>query len=477
LRLKSLSARLAPLFAVATAVGAFAGQVDAACVNSPAAQSNSTFPSTLTGKLAYHSYVSYGDGTSQIFIYDFSAKTLTQVSKSSWGIKDPMNAVFSPDGKWLAFMGETNNAWNVFIWQVGSNNAPINMTNSTGQTRNEDPKFSADGNSLFFKQTGDVMRATLSFTSGGPTFTSVVDITNTAPSIESSMPYPSPDNSAVYFATGTGANLGIYKETIATHQKVAFDAGTGLETYYPMVRKDGTVFYARWKDAASQADQIYSKVNPGDTPNQLSINDCKGNNSDPAPVDGTNYLFFSSTTAGGYQLYVADVSSGKRWSLSQFGVNNDTTKAKLGSNYWSGNSSATQPNQTLLSQGKPATASSSYNSSLTADKAFDGNTTNTRWDSIEGNAAGTQWLTVDLGAVKSVTGVDLYWDAGAAAYQIQTSPDNANWTTIYSTTSGVGSGHVSLAGLKGTGRYVRMYGTKRATPWGYSLDEMQVWGS
>lgn len=445
-------------------------------MNSPAAQSNATFPATLTGKLAYHSYVSYGDGTSQIFIYDFSARTLTQVSKSSWGIKDPMNAVFSPDGKWLVFMGETNNAWNVFFWQVGSNSAPINMTNSTGQTRNEDPKFSSDGSKLFFKQNGDVMEATLSFTSGGPQFTSVVDVTDTAPSIESSMPFPSPDSSAVYFATGTGAGLGLYKETISTHQKVAFDTPSGLQTYYPMVRKDGTVFYARWKDASSQLDQIYSKVNPGDTPNQLSINDCKGNNSDPAPVDSTNYVFFSSTTAGGYQLYVADVSTGKRWSLSQFGVNSDTTKAKLGSNYYSGTSTST-PGKTLLSQGKPASASSSYNSSLTADKAFDGNTSSTRWDSIEGNSAGTQWLSVDLGAVKSITAVDLYWDAGAKTYQIQTSNDNANWTTIYSTSSGVGSGHVSLAKLKGSGRYVRMYGTQRATAWGYSLDEMQVWGS
>jgi hypothetical protein len=37
-------------------------------------------------------------------------------------------------------------------------------------------------------------------------------------------------------------------------------------------------------------------------------------------------------------------------------------------------------------------------------------------------------------------------------------------------------GHVSLANLKGSGRYVRMYGTQRTAQWGHSLDEMQVWG-
>ena len=164
----------------------------------------------------------------------------------------------------------------------------------------------------------------------------------------------------------------------------------------------------------------------------MPINDCVSNNSDPAPVTGTNYVFFSSTTAGGYQLYVGDVTTGQRWSLSQFGVNADTTKAKLGSSYYGGPAAA-QP--TLLSQGRPAAASASYNASLTADKAFDGNTTSTRWDSPEGAGVDPQWISVDLGATKTISSIDLYWDAGALVYQIQTSNDNANWTTIYRRTT------------------------------------------
>ncbi|WP_323119471.1 discoidin domain-containing protein [Burkholderia alba] len=449
-----------------------AGPAHAACVANPPTQSDASFPVNLTGKLAYHSYVSYGDGTSQIFIYDFAARTLTQVSKPAWGITDPMNAVFSPDGRWLAFMGVADNAWNVFFWQVGSGNPPVNMTRSTGQTRNEDPKFGADGQSLFFKQNGDVMQAALSYASGIPAFASVTNLTGTAPAIESSMPFPSPDGSAVYFATGTGANMGLYKETIATRGKVAFDTPAGLAAYYPIVRADGTVFYARWRTAASQADQIYTKTDPAATPSQLPLNDCNSNNSDPWPVDGSSLVFFSSTTAGSYQLYVGDANTGQRWSLAQFGVNADNTKAKLGASYTGGLSGA-QP--VLLSQGQPAAASSSYGAGLTPDRAFDGNL-NTRWDSIEGSAAGTQWLSVDLGAVKNITGVDLYWDAGAKVYEIQVSNDNASWTTLYAASDGAASGHVAIANLNGNGRYVRMYGTRRATSWGYSLDEMQVWG-
>ena len=90
--------------------------------------------------------------------------------------------------------------------------------------------------------------------------------------------------------------------------------------------------------------------------------------------------------------------------------------------------------------------------------------------------AGAQWLMVDLGSTRTITGVDLYWDAGAKVYYIQTSNDGVTWTNIYSTSSGASWGHASLANLKGSGRYVRMYGTQRATQWGYSLDEMQVWG-
>ncbi|MFP3547939.1 hypothetical protein SB748_31660, partial [Rhizobium sp. SIMBA_035] len=88
------------------------------------------------------------------------------------------------------------------------------------------------------------------------------------------------------------------KRTIATGATAVFDHPAGLQTYYPIVRRDGMVFYARWKDSGG-ADQIYAKTaDPASTPNALPINDCMSNNSDPAPVSGTNYVFFSSTTAG-----------------------------------------------------------------------------------------------------------------------------------------------------------------------------------
>ena len=127
---------------------------------------------------------------------------------------------------------------------------------------------------------------------------------------------------------------------------------------------------------------------------------------------------------------------------------------------------------TLLSQGKTATSSSVQNASFPASAAVDGNTS-TRWSSAFSDP---QWLEVDLGATASISQVVLDWEtAYATAFQIQTSADGTNWTTIYSTTTGTGG--TQTLNVTGTGRYVRMYGTARATQYGYSLWEFQVYGT
>jgi hypothetical protein len=126
----------------------------------------------------------------------------------------------------------------------------------------------------------------------------------------------------------------------------------------------------------------------------------------------------------------------------------------------------------LLSQGRPVMASSvQQDSTWVAANAVDGNT-GTRWSS---NFSDPQWLEVDLGAVHPITKVVLDWEtAYAVAFQLQVSDDGTTWTDIYSTTTG-GGGSQTLP-VSGAGRYVRMYGTQRATPWGYSLWEFQVFG-
>ncbi|MGW1062628.1 galactose-binding domain-containing protein [Micromonospora rubida] len=125
----------------------------------------------------------------------------------------------------------------------------------------------------------------------------------------------------------------------------------------------------------------------------------------------------------------------------------------------------------LLSQGRPATASSTENAGTPASAAVDGNT-GTRWASAFSDP---QWLQVDLGTRATISQVTLVWEgAYARAFQIQTSDDGSAWTTVASTTTGTG-GTQNLT-VTGAGRYVRMYGTARATGYGYSLWEFQVYG-
>jgi hypothetical protein len=130
------------------------------------------------------------------------------------------------------------------------------------------------------------------------------------------------------------------------------------------------------------------------------------------------------------------------------------------------------PGGTLLSQGRATTASSTENAASAAANATDGNT-GTRWSSA---FADPQWLRVDLGATHTISKVTLNWEAAyARAFQIQTSNDGTNWTNIYSTTTGAGG--VQTLTVSGSGRYVRMNGTQRATAYGYSLWEYQVYGT
>ena len=122
---------------------------------------------------------------------------------------------------------------------------------------------------------------------------------------------------------------------------------------------------------------------------------------------------------------------------------------------------------------KPTTVSSIENAAYPGTNAVDGNYT-TRWSSAFSDP---QWIYVDLQAYVNVNRVKLTWEAAyATSFQIQVSPDAANWTSIYSTTTGTG-GTNDLTGLSGTGRYVRMYGTVRKTVYGYSLYEFEVYGN
>lgn len=127
----------------------------------------------------------------------------------------------------------------------------------------------------------------------------------------------------------------------------------------------------------------------------------------------------------------------------------------------------------LVSQGRPVTASSTENADYTpASAAVDGSPS-TRWASA---ATDSEWIQVDLGTRTDVARVVLTWESAyARGYRIQVSDDAASWSTVFTTTTGTGGTETRT--VTGTGRFVRVLGTQRATGYGYSLWELQVFGT
>jgi hypothetical protein len=67
------------------------------------------------------------------------------------------------------------------------------------------------------------------------------------------------------------------------------------------------------------------------------------------------------------------------------------------------------------------------------------------------------------------------WEAAyASSYDIQVSDNATTWTTVYATTTSMG-GTEEITFPTTSARYVRMYGRVRATAYGYSLWEIEVY--
>ncbi|MFA0963419.1 glycosyl hydrolase [Roseivirga sp. BDSF3-8] len=134
-----------------------------------------------------------------------------------------------------------------------------------------------------------------------------------------------------------------------------------------------------------------------------------------------------------------------------------------------------------LALNKPATSSSVEGAYLTS-QGNDGNG-NTRWSSEYGASA---WMKVDLEDTYDISRVVLDWErASAESYHVMVSdvnstpdPNSADWTII-STQTGMADAarEDDLGGLSGSGRYIAIYGYNKLHEWGYSLWEVEVYGT
>ncbi len=282
----------------------------------------------VKGRLVFHSYTCYSCNDSKLFLYDFSTDKLTLISEA-WGIGNPMNAHFSPDGKSIVFMGTTTSSgWDVFRWRIGSA-SPYNLTAAFGATRDEDPKYSSDGKKVVFKQNGVIKEM--------DTLGNIINIVSVAQQ-EASMPYYTRHDSVILYSGNelTGTTSDIYKISLLTDIAQPLSANAGVEEYYPIAKDDTSFLFTRWYSAADHNDQVYLGFFNGKAATRLPFNETGHNFSDAYPINN-RYVILSSTRpggTGGYDLYVADMISGEKWSLRSYNVNINSAREDLGAAYF-----------------------------------------------------------------------------------------------------------------------------------------------
>jgi hypothetical protein len=108
-----------------------------------------------------------------------------------------------------------------------------------------------------------------------------------------------------------------------------------------------------------------------------------------------------------------------------------------------------------------------------AANAVDGDGT-TRWESAHSDL---QTIRLDLGSVQPIDAIRLTWEAALGKdFTLDVSNDGTNWQTVVPVTGNTSTSN-EYTHLGASGRYVRLNGTARGTPFSYSLYEFEVFAT
>jgi len=163
-------------------------------------------------------------------------------------------------------------------------------------------------------------------------------ITNTVTStstIEEGMPYYSDDATKLIFAQGAGSASNLYRIKINGTGKTAIANVSGVQEYYPIVWGPNKFLYSRWLSSSDSHDQVYMGYFNGTPAISLPFNTATADYSDAYPADA-NHVILSSTKsggAGGYDLYVANITTGDIYSLSSYNTGINSSLNELGACY------------------------------------------------------------------------------------------------------------------------------------------------
>jgi len=291
----------------------------------------------LAGQVAFDD-----KNTGAVYSYDFTSTTLTTVPMS--GLSGGENPVYLPDGSAILFAAVStvggNPETDLFYWKIASAAQPVNITSAMGNHRDEDVKFSPDGNTIVWKQDIGIVTANFSLDGGGNPVVSNPPTTLVPRPPEASAPVFSPDQNYLYYfinnANPVPEQIERY-DLVSKNTTSAFPQDVNVTYYYPAAPDLYNFMYVSRLPGAPCAacDKIYVGAKlpaPGTVWNAA---DCAVNNSDPAPVSADYFIYSRDNNDSQYQLYLGQISTGFAWSLQTLPGLSTISGSFVGANYTS----------------------------------------------------------------------------------------------------------------------------------------------
>ena len=249
------------------------------------------------GWLLWHTYSDYSALDSKLYLRSPDG----EVETISGNFVHAMNGSFGNSPETITFMAidKVADEWDIYIRE---GEKITDLTQNSG-FRNEDPKFSPNGNTIVFKRghwdnSADGFIYDLALLD---VETQAVTMLTDTPA-EEAMPCFSADGKSIYYASYADGIGSICRLDAASHKSETIYSEDGVTAYYPVVCGD-KLYFTKWCSAENRCDQImcYDGEKVSALPFDSSDYDC----SDACPLGGYK-MVFSSTMNGGYDLYYYD---------------------------------------------------------------------------------------------------------------------------------------------------------------------------
>lgn len=274
------------------------------------------------GWLIWHSYTSYSETDSQLYLRDNEGK----ITEITGDFVNPMNGSFgiTPDKAVFMAIDKNFDEWDIYLYD-NDEKTVSNLTENSG-FRNEDPKWLPDGKGVIFKR-GYWNNNVSDFTYN----LAILNLQNmeikmlTDDFEEEAMPYISDDGKYLFYTRYTDGYGSIVQMDMDTNETRTIYSEKDVTAYYP-VCKNGKLYFIKWYSAGNHHDQLMCY--DGNSLYSLSVNSEIYDSSDPCPIDD-NSIIYSSTANGSYSLYYFDGNE----SVPLNEINTD--KNELGADFYS----------------------------------------------------------------------------------------------------------------------------------------------